>query len=156
MSFLNSSKSGDQGEDNMAERWEAGWWSSLCWVLGRGEQNQSRGQTGGPLPHPGLAVNFLATALGQGKGRASGWVIAGVSLNLLGFLHPSLQKRGKDTGLGGAWVPLTTGKQDLFSGGKISKDRKRDGRSMGFGANFRNHLGSKSVEGSVGQTHSLV
>lgn len=129
----------------------AGHLSAGCWGGGTRTGGKQEG-----LPHPCPAVNFLATALGQGKGRASGLVIVGVSLNLLGSLHPSLQKRGKDTGLGSTWVPLTTDKQDLFSGGKISKDRKRDGRSMGFGANFRNHLDSKPVEGSVGQTHSLV
>lgn len=68
-----------------------------CWLLvisllgawGWGSRTRAGGKQEG-LPHPGLAVNFLASALGQGKGRASGLVIAGVSLNLLGSLHPSL------------------------------------------------------------------
>lgn len=82
-------------------------------------------------------------------------MLLGVSLNLLESLCPSLQSRRRDTCHGGAWVPLTRQAGSILRR-KISKDRKRDGRSMGFGANFRNHLCSESGEGSVRQTSALT
>lgn len=67
---LNFSKSGDQGEEDTAERWGVSCSSSLCW----GSRTRAGGKQGPQLP--GLTVlyatKFLATALGQGKRTASG------------------------------------------------------------------------------------
>lgn len=67
---LNFSKSGDQGEEDTAERWGVSCSSSLCW----GSRTRAGGKQGPQLP--GLTVlyatKFLATALGQGERTASG------------------------------------------------------------------------------------
>lgn len=122
-----------------------------------GEQNKSRGQTGAPASRLDCAVRHKVPGNRFGAGGEDSQ-----RLSAPGRVTESLRisvsfSTEQEEGHLPWWCMGTTKHRQAGSilRRKISKDRKRDGRSTGFGANFRNHLCSESGEGSVRQTPAL-